>query len=72
MGEDVRSLVNSLANERIVVPVVACGVAADTRAAVAAIKAGAMNMPFPRSGIDRSFCKPSRKKPTPSSTPMGA
>ena len=48
VGEDVRSLVNSLANERIVIPVVACGVAADTRAAVAAIKAGAKEyVPLP-------------------------
>ncbi len=45
---DVRALVDSLAAERIVVPVVACGVGNDTRAAVEAIKAGAQEyVPLP-------------------------
>ena len=38
---DVASLINSLENERINIPVVACGVESDTQAAVKAIKAGA-------------------------------
>jgi two-component system, response regulator FlrC len=45
---DVRALVDSLTAERIVVPVVACGVGNDTRAAVEAIKAGAQEyVPLP-------------------------
>ncbi len=45
---DVAQLVRSLEAERIAVPVVACGVANDTRAAVDAIKAGAREyLPLP-------------------------
>ena len=45
---DVASLIESLNGERITVPVVACGVGTDTRAAVRAIKAGAMEyIPLP-------------------------
>src|SRR3546814_496022 len=45
---DVRLLVDSLARERIAVPVVACGLKNDVDAAVAAIKAGAKEyIPLP-------------------------
>ncbi len=45
---DIRSLVESLEQERISVPVVACGIAADAKAAVRAIKAGAKEyIPLP-------------------------
>ncbi len=45
---DVRQLVTSLAAEHMSVPVVACGTASDSRAAVAAIKAGAREyIPLP-------------------------
>ncbi|MBL8668530.1 MAG: sigma-54-dependent Fis family transcriptional regulator [Rhodospirillales bacterium] len=45
---DVATLVARLAGERIAVPVVACGAANDTRAAVAAIRAGAREyLPLP-------------------------
>ncbi len=45
---DIYSLIESLKQERICVPVVACGVAADTRSAVKAIKAGAKEyIPLP-------------------------
>ena len=45
---DVRQMVNSLANEHITIPVVACGTASDSRSAVAAIKAGAKEyIPLP-------------------------
>ncbi len=45
---DVASLINSLENERINIPVVACGVESDTQAAVKAIKAGAKEyIPLP-------------------------
>ncbi|MFO1154523.1 MAG: sigma-54 dependent transcriptional regulator [Rhodospirillales bacterium] len=45
---DVATLVLELARERITLPVVACGVGADTRAAVAAVKAGAKEyLPLP-------------------------
>ena len=45
---DIYSLIERLAVERIRVPVVACGVAADARAAVKAIKAGAKEyIPLP-------------------------
>jgi len=45
---DVKALVDSLLSERIHVPVVACGVAADTGAAVRAIRAGAKEyIPLP-------------------------
>ncbi|HYN38267.1 MAG TPA: sigma 54-interacting transcriptional regulator, partial [Rhodospirillales bacterium] len=45
---DVAGLIGRLAGERIVVPVVACGVGNDTRAAVAAIRAGAREyLPLP-------------------------
>ena len=48
VGEDIRTLIDQMANERICVPVVACGVAADARAAVAAIQAGAKEyIPLP-------------------------
>ncbi len=47
---DVSALVSSLTAERITVPVVACGIGTDTRAAVAAIKAGAKEyLPLPPS-----------------------
>ena len=47
---DVASLIESLNGERITVPVVACGVGTDTRAAVNAIKAGAKEyIPLPPS-----------------------
>ena len=39
--EPIDELINSIAMERINTPVVACGVANDTKAAVAAIRAGA-------------------------------
>ena len=45
---DVKLLVDSLLSERIHVPVVACGVAADTGAAVRAIRSGAKEyIPLP-------------------------
>ncbi len=45
---DVRRLTESLKNERISVPVVACGIGNDTAAAVAAIRAGAKEyLPLP-------------------------
>src|SRR5690606_638035 len=45
---DVGSLIQSLQSERINVPVVACGIGADTSAAVRAIKAGAKaSLPLP-------------------------
>jgi two-component system, response regulator FlrC len=45
---DIKSLIDSLAAERIVVPVVACGIANDAGAAVRAIKAGAKEyIPLP-------------------------
>ncbi|MBR7158104.1 MAG: sigma-54-dependent Fis family transcriptional regulator [Alphaproteobacteria bacterium] len=45
---DIKVLVESLATERISVPVVACGIAADAKAAVRAIKAGAKEyIPLP-------------------------
>jgi DNA-binding NtrC family response regulator len=45
---DVGALVQSLKSERIIIPVVACGVGADTQAAVRAIKAGAKEyVPLP-------------------------
>jgi len=45
---DIRALVESLAAERIAVPVVACGIAADAAAAVRAIRAGAKEyIPLP-------------------------
>lgn len=48
VGEDIRRLVTALTAERINTPVVACGVEADSRAAVAAIKAGAKEyIPLP-------------------------
>jgi len=48
VGLDVRALVTGLKTERITLPVVACGVANDKRAAVAAIEAGAKDyVPLP-------------------------
>lgn len=48
VGEDIKRLVTALTAERINTPVVACGVEADSRAAVAAIKAGAKEyIPLP-------------------------
>jgi len=45
---DIRTLIDSLEAERIVVPVVACGIASDASAAVRAIKAGAKEyIPLP-------------------------
>ncbi len=45
---DVGSLIQSLKSERITVPVIACGIGNDTRAAVAAIRAGAKEyLPLP-------------------------
>jgi DNA-binding NtrC family response regulator len=45
---DIKKLVDSLANERICVPVVACGIGNDQAAAVAAIRAGAKEyIPLP-------------------------
>jgi DNA-binding NtrC family response regulator len=45
---DVAALVAELLRERITLPVVACGIGADTRAAVAAVKAGAKEyLPLP-------------------------
>ena len=45
---DIKSLVDALEAERIVVPVVACGIASDASAAVRAIKAGAKEyIPLP-------------------------
>ncbi len=45
---DVAKLIESLSSERITVPVVACGIGNDTRAAVRAIKAGAKEyLPLP-------------------------
>ena len=46
--EDLVTLITSLKNERIAVPVVACGIGNDTQAAVRAIKAGAKEyIPLP-------------------------
>ena len=46
--QDVRKLIDCLHDERISVPVIACGIAADSRAAVEAIKAGAKEyIPLP-------------------------
>ena len=39
--QDIRALINSLDSERIHVPVIACGIGTDTKAAVNAIKSGA-------------------------------
>ncbi|NKD86820.1 sigma-54-dependent Fis family transcriptional regulator [Haematospirillum sp. 15-248] len=48
IGLDIRLLVASLESERISVPVVACGVSTDTKAAVEAIRAGAKEyVPLP-------------------------
>ena len=48
VGLDIRALVTALDEERIRTPVVACGVSADARAAVAAIQAGAKEyIPLP-------------------------
>jgi len=48
VGLDIRHLVDSLKTERISLPVVACGVGADARMAVAAIRAGAKEyLPLP-------------------------
>ncbi|MEI8147383.1 MAG: sigma-54 factor interaction domain-containing protein, partial [Alphaproteobacteria bacterium] len=48
VGIDVRALVNALGTEMMAVPVVACGVSNDARAAVAAIHAGAKEyIPLP-------------------------
>jgi DNA-binding NtrC family response regulator len=45
---DIKHLVNSLENERIHIPVIACGIASDSKAAVHAIKAGAKEyVPLP-------------------------
>jgi DNA-binding NtrC family response regulator len=45
---DIGALIESLKNERIVIPVVACGIGNDTQAAVRAIKAGAKEfIPLP-------------------------
>ncbi len=45
---DVESLINSLTAERIIVPVIACGVQSDSAAAVKAIRAGAKEyLPLP-------------------------
>lgn len=45
---DIKQLVNALENERINVPVIACGIASDSKAAVHAIKAGAKEyVPLP-------------------------
>ncbi len=45
---DVASLIQNLEQERIAIPVIACGVGNDTRAAVSAIKAGAKEyLPLP-------------------------
>ncbi len=48
VGLDIKRLVDSLKSERINLPVVACGVGADARMAVAAIRAGAKEyLPLP-------------------------
>lgn len=45
---DISTLIKSLKNERIIIPVVACGIGNDTQAAVRAIKAGAKEfIPLP-------------------------
>ncbi len=45
---DIRAFIESLASERIVIPVVACGIGTDANAAVRAIKAGAKEyLPLP-------------------------
>ena len=45
---DISTLIKSLKNERIIIPVVACGIGNDTQAAVRAIKAGAIEfIPLP-------------------------
>ena len=55
---DISPLVSSLKKERISVPVVACGVENDSRAAVNAIKAGAQEYVF-ESGRATSSARPS-------------
>ena len=48
VGVDIRSLIRAMAAERIAVPVVACGITNDSKAAVAAIHAGAKEyIPLP-------------------------
>ena len=48
VGENIRGLVTALGEERVCVPVVACGIGTDARAAVAAIQAGAKEyIPLP-------------------------
>ncbi|HYM30947.1 MAG TPA: sigma-54 dependent transcriptional regulator [Candidatus Cybelea sp.] len=48
VGLDIKHLVDSLANERFSLPVVACGIGTDAKAAVAAIRAGAKEyLPLP-------------------------
>ena len=48
VGLDIRRMVQALSDERIRTPVVACGIASDARAAVAAIQAGAKEyIPLP-------------------------
>ncbi len=48
VGLDIKRLVDSLAAERIALPVVACGIGTDAQAAVAAIRAGAKEyLPLP-------------------------
>jgi len=48
VGLDIKYLVDSLTNERFSLPVVACGVGTDAKAAVAAIRAGAKEyLPLP-------------------------
>jgi len=48
VGEDIAGLIRALAAERIFVPVVACGIGNDARAAVGAIRAGAREfLPLP-------------------------
>jgi CheY-like chemotaxis protein len=55
---DIRDLVLRLDAERIAVPIVACGISKDARAAVAAIQAGAKEyIPAARSGADRRRCR---------------
>ncbi len=49
VGLDIARLVRALGEERIRTPVIACGIASDARAAVAAIQAGAKEyIPCPR------------------------
>ena len=48
VGLDIADLVNSMTTERLIAPVIACGIDTDSRAAVAAIKAGAKEyLPLP-------------------------